>query len=298
MNPQAGPSVSPPPPSPTPYQPPVSVPTQPTPSLVSPEPVHHSGGLFRWIFVLLVVAGLMEASYYLGSHQGLLQKVPFLSQKMMMVSPTPMILVVPSATPAPMGSSSATWKLYQSATEKAQFSYPADWIATTPAILSNIPGSDAIGLQSPDKLVTISWVSALTGFGGHCDATLVLGQDGACAQYTLIDKTPIASAAGLFVIAGTITTDGKMYQPFLAVQDKTGELLTSGKVMGYDMYLGKNNFTQGAPNDVLFSTSGPSAGGPQLTQTQAAAWFDQPSVMQAKQILLSLSYTSASTSAQ
>jgi len=188
----------------------------------------------------------------------------------------------------------SNWKTYNSSVEKATFKYPPNWKIVEPSIKSNNPNiSDQIGLLSPSREVKISWVSALDGFGGACNMK-TLGTEGACPLFTLINKMPINNATGLFVISGTMTSDGKKYDPFLAVQDNNG-LVKSMRTMGYDMFIGKNNgkLTEysGENTHVLFSTSDTDGyNGLSLSEVEANEWFNKPEVQQAKLILESLSY--------
>ena len=88
----------------------------------------------------------------------------------------------------------------------------------------------------------------------------------------------------MFLVAGTITHDQKIYQPFLAVQNTEG-LTTSQRTMGYDMF-NMNNANGGS----LFSTSGAYAGGPSLSQQDASAYFNKPEVQTAEEIFMSLTF--------
>ena len=91
-------------------------------------------------------------------------------------------------------------------------------------------------------------------------------------------------------MSGTTTRDGKVYEPWLAVE---GNVITE-RGMGYDEFMGRNNgklsILRGNNAAVIFSTGGIYAHGPDLTQSEAIAWFDNPEVKQAKLILLSLTY--------
>lgn len=179
------------------------------------------------------------------------------------------------------------WKTYTSSTEHISFQYPSNWVSTKPVVTSTIPEADQMSIKSPSGDVQINWVSSLTGLGGYCNAQANLGDtaQNACPLISIINKTPVADGAGLFVVSGITTYDGKTYQPWLAVQDSKG-LLSNQRSMGYDTYTGIHN----GQKAVLFSTSGMYAKGPHLTQAEATAYFNKPEVQQAKLILLSLTY--------
>lgn len=199
-------------------------------------------------------------------------------------SPTPVALATPDST--------ADWKTYTSKQEKISFKYPSTWKVVTPAVGSTNPDGDALTIQSPSGKIKINWVSFVDGLGGACDTEIALGQTpteglGPCPLFTFMGKTPINGAPGLYVVSGTMTSDGKSYEPFMAVQDTNmGSLLSTQRTMGYDLYEGKNN--GGA--SVLFATSGIYGDGQSLTESEAEAWFNTQEAQEAKQILLSLTY--------
>lgn len=188
--------------------------------------------------------------------------------------------------------STADWKTYTSKQEKISFKYPSTWKVVTPTIGSTSPDGDALTIQSPNGKIKINWVSFVDGLGGACDTEIALGQTptegpGPCPLFTFISKAPINGATGLYVVSGTMTSDGKSYEPFMAVQDtNTGSLLSTRRTMGYDLYEGRNN----SGVSVLFATSGIVGGGQTLSASEASAWFNDPEVQEAKQILLSLTY--------
>ncbi|HSX09913.1 MAG TPA: hypothetical protein VLF93_07190 [Candidatus Saccharimonadales bacterium] len=207
--------------------------------------------------------------------------------------PTPALS--PTKFSTPISVTPTVWKTYTSKTEKASFKYPSDWKVIKP--ITDPPTSDAdeIGLQSPDGEIRVSWVSSLSGFGGACDPSIPLGAVGSCFMVYVLDKTPIKNASNLLVVSDIVTKDGKIYEPVLAVQDAdSSDLTQTGKTMGYAMYNGRNNgklpYNNGTNALVLFSTGGPYASGPSLTQAEAKMWFSRSDVGQAKQILLSLTY--------
>jgi len=221
-----------------------------------------SGAIFGTIGYII---GMSNQASLNNSNTSRVTAVKFVTK----LSPTPTVSVIPTAIST---NATSNWKTYKSTTDNASFKYPANWIITKPAIESNFQNADQIGLQSPSGEVKISWVSELGGFGGSCTTD--------CPLITIIDKTAIGNSKNLYVVSGTVTSEGKMYEPFLAVQDNNG-LVTTRRSMAYDMFSKK-------PFDVLFSTSDAYAGGPNLSQSEATAWFNKPEVQEAKQILLSL----------
>lgn len=267
---------------------PVQSQVPPTVTTLSPLPK-----IVITILGVIIVLGFIGGAYYLGTQRN----IPVSSNQIRTAMvPTKSINAAPTSIPT-LAEVATTWKTYTSTVEKASFKYPTDWIITKPAIQSNAPGADEIGIQSPNGTVKISWVSALSGFGGGCSSTSPLGSSESglqpCPLITIIDTTPIKNAPDLFVVTGTITKDGLTYQPFIAVQDSKG-LVKTQRSMGYDMFMGRNNGSlsgvRGQNTNVLFSTGNAYAGGPSLTQNDANTWLNKPEVQQAKQILLSLTY--------
>jgi hypothetical protein len=222
--------------------------------------------------VILIVAVL--AIVGLAVYQGNSAKNKMASRP----TPTP----ATSATPTP-SNPYAGWKTYTSATEKASFKYPADWVKVA-SLESNDPKADSVGYQSPDGSAGIYWTSIVDGLGGMCDADAALGSSGACWLYTVVEKTAITGAPGLSVISGTSTKDGQIYKPWVAVLDSATE---TGRHMGYSVFKTKTSKGMHA----LFSTTNNSGlTGPSLNQTDATAWFKKPTVVQAKLALQSFSY--------
>lgn len=278
--------------------------SQPVPQQEIHQEVAHSPlSKAFWIALgIIIVLGLIGGAYYLGTQKN--NNVSNGKSSMMNVakniSPTSMDNTrIPTNVPTVSTDATTNWKIYTSTAEKASFKYPPDWIVTKPAIQTNYPDADQVGIQSPSGAIKVSWVSALSGFGGGCSSTAPLGSTGSsmapCPLITIIDKTPIKNTNNLFVVSGTTTRDGQTYEPFLAVQDTgTGELLTTQRSMGYDMYTGRNNGSLPENRErnvnVLLSTGDAYAKGPSLTSEQAKTWFNNPEVQQAKQILLSLTY--------
>ena len=177
----------------------------------------------------------------------------------------------------------AGWNTYNSVSEKASFRYPKSWKVTKPYEVSNDGNNtDQVGITSPSGKITISYVTDLTGFGNEHTSLY--------PNNTVITKTPIKNAPGLYVVSGITTTDGKTYSPWIAVQDDNG-IVNSG-VMGnvatftshYAINPSTDDFT-----GILFSTSGArtNQNSPSLTKSQATAWLETTEARQAKQILLS-----------
>lgn len=187
----------------------------------------------------------------------------------------------------------AGWKTYTSTTEKATFKYPPDWKPATSAIQSNDSRADTYAVVSPSSAVKVTWVSVIDGLGGGCNDTLELGADEACPQTTYSSKQAIVGAKGLSVISAVLTTDGKTFQPALAVLDTSSVKLGASRALPYDEFTGRNNgliIPGGQNTGALFTTGGATISGPALSQAEANAWFSKPEVKQAKLILESLTY--------
>jgi hypothetical protein len=192
----------------------------------------------------------------------------------------------PTPTPGivPKLQSVTGWITYTSSERQTSFRYPNAWTIAGP--LFDLWGFDSIRIQSPDGSITVTWDSYVTGLAGQCDSSTPLGQYGACSQVSVMSKTPISGAPGLYVVAGTITTDGTVYKPYLAVQDSNGAVFTTQETIPYEIYSTDNN---GSGNTEFF-VAGPGGSGPDLDQADADAWFSLPYVQQAQQILSSLTY--------
>lgn len=174
---------------------------------------------------------------------------------------------------------------YTSNSEKASFQYPNNWTVTKPSMTSSdTSNTDQIGIISPSGTIKISWVTDLVGFGNEYGSSY--------PYHTIIDKTPITGAPGLYVVSGITTLDGTTYYPWIAVQDSSG-ILTSGvngTLITFKNRRALNPSTNGVTRS-LFSTSGAKVdqNSPALTKAQATAWFSGSEAQQAKQILLSFS---------
>jgi cytoskeletal protein RodZ len=175
---------------------------------------------------------------------------------------------------------------YTSAQEKASFRYPTNWTVTKPYMVSNdSKNTDQVGITSPSGAIKISWVTDLVGFGNEHGASYPLN--------TVVDKTPITNAPGLYVVSGITTLDGTTYYPWIAIQDSNG-ILTSGVQGNLVTFISRHalNPTTNDVTGILFATCGAHTdqNSPALTQSQATVWFSGSEAQQAKLILLSYSY--------
>lgn len=259
-------------------------PTMP-PSIPDPIPVvptkSHTGVIILSVIVLLLACG---TGYLFYQNQQLVKMISGIQ----IITPTPSVTV---AMPTPTIDLFANWKTYTSKTEKITFKYPSDWISVKPTMPSNHPTADEISLQSPTGMVKIAWISAIDGFGGACDPESPLSSGDGCPLFTLIEKSPITGADGLFLVSGTVTRDGKVFEPFMAIQDLKG-ITKTGRMMVYNLFQGRNNQSEMENNvttTAIFSLSG-SYADKKMGETEATSYFMNPEVIQAKQILQSLSY--------
>lgn len=172
---------------------------------------------------------------------------------------------------------------YSSSAEGASFQYPANWKLTKPVAASPDPSnSDHYAITSPSGNITISYVTNLVGFGNETTSNYPLE--------TVIDKSAISGASGLYVVSGTTTLDGTIYYPWIAVQDSGG--ITSSGVKGdlatFTARRALNPSTQ-SPTRILFATCGArtTQDTPALSLEQADDWFTSSEAQQAKQIMLS-----------
>jgi hypothetical protein len=265
-----------------------NIPTQP----ISQQPINKipsSGSKWKLVLLIIILLVVVGGAYYLGTKQNTIlsqnqQKtiVPSIIQSTPTVTPEKI-----TAVPTSFQNTTMKWKTYVSTTEKVSFKYPQDWITLNAVVGTDFPDQDKTSLHSPSGEIKVNWSSAFTGLGGDCI------HSGTCPLIAVIDKVQIKNASDLWVVSGTATKDGNIYEPFLAVQDGNGFLVTK-REMPYIVYKGRNNGRVeygGSTANVLFSTSGTAeAEGPQLTQSEATAWFNNPEVQQAKLILLSLTY--------
>lgn len=205
------------------------------------------------------------------------------------------VMEIPTTTIAvtntPFSTPRVEGKIYSSKTEKITFNYPANWLSAKPTMESNHPDADVYSIQDSKGTIQINWISAIDGFGGACDPETPIISDG-CPIVTILDSSPIEHASGLNVISAIISRDGTSYTPWMAVQDSRG-LKSTGRQMVYDLFQGKNNSSvmeTKTTTNAIFSMKVLSPNDKTLTKEQATAFFTKPEVIQAKQILLSLSY--------
>lgn len=176
------------------------------------------------------------------------------------------------------------WKSYTSSAEKATFRYPGNWTITKPFMVSNdVNNTDQVGISSPSGAIKISWVTDLVGFGG---------EHGTNYPYnSIINKTAIAKAPGLYVVSGITTLDGTSYNPWVAVEDANGIISNGvqGNVVTFTSHRAINPTTDDFTG-ILFSTSGArtNQNTPAFTKAQATAWFSSTEAQEARIIMLSL----------
>ncbi len=180
----------------------------------------------------------------------------------------------------------AGWKTYASTEEQSSFRYPDNWKITTP--YQGSLNGDQLGIVSPSGAIKISWSSELGGYGNEYGTDYPL--------HTIVDKTPITGAPGLYEVSGITTLDGTTYHPWIAVQDSQG-VLTNGVHGDVLAFRGRHaiNPTTNDFTDEQFATSGLRADQytPALTKVQATTWFSSTEARQAKLILLSFTDTPA-----
>ena len=202
-----------------------------------------------------------------------------------------------NTTSTPKTTNAVTYKTYSDSAAQASFQYPSTWSITHIRGLCDepngcAPSTDQISAQqvtSPDGSIKILW-SGIGGVGGACDNTIPPTQSGGCTIESVFSSTPIAKASGLYVVEGAIEVSSGQYQPFLAVQDKTGVLTSGEPGLWYQSFK-----LPSTGNDTLFyMNNGYKDGGggtnPQTfpTLSQAQSYLDSSDATQAKQILLSL----------
>ena len=231
---------------------------------IAPSRGNKKTKIFAGVFVGVILAIVTGVVYRYFYPNGLRAKVQVqLHQRAQVVNPY------------------AGWKTYASPTEKATFKYPSNWTITTPN--QGALNGDQAGVLSPSGAIKISWSAELGGYGNEQGTNYPL--------QTIVGKTPISGAPGLYVVSGITTLDGTTYHPWIAVQDDQG-ILSAG--VGGDVlaFQGRHaiNETTDDFTDELFATSGLHADQftPSLTKAQATAWFFSPEAKQAKLIFLSL----------
>jgi hypothetical protein len=153
---------------------------------------------------------------------------------------------------------------------------------------STNPEGDDLTIESPNEKLTILWLSEIDGLGGSCDPNAAYGTEGemgrACNFFDVVDKQKLPNA-DLYFVAYVVTNDGINYQPIFALQDADG-ILTSKRDMGYLMFKGKNNGGFGAEFLGEPTKSGMIYG----SKEEAKKFFLTPEAVQAKNILLSVTY--------
>ena len=101
-----------------------------------------------------------------------------------------------------------------------------------------------------------------------------------CPLYVVVDKQKLSNS-DLYYVAYIVTRDGVKYEPTFALQGQDG-LLTTKRVMAYLLFNGKNNGKVSAG----LSGNGLVSG----TKVEAQNFFATPEAIQAKNILLSVTY--------
>lgn len=222
--------------------------------------------------------------YYLGMRTSTTQ--PYINQNQPVPTNSPeTTLIQPSSTPIVTSSPSISLKKYTSKFEKLSFQYPSDWKLSSTQPQSNFPEGDALGIQDPNGKAKVSWISAIDGLGGSCDPNIpfnqVEGEMGApCPLYEVVDKQKLPNV-DLYYVAYFVTRDGVKYEPTFALQAPDG-LLTTKRAMAYLLFFGKNN------GKVLAGLSG--TGLTTGTKAEVQNFFTTPEAIQAKNILLSVTY--------
>ncbi len=200
----------------------------------------------------------------------------------------------PKATPKT--TTAASYKSYMDTAAKASFQYPSTW--TIASIRGNCdelngcaPSTDqtsAVDVTSPDGSMKLVW-SGISGIGGYCDNTLPPTQSGGCTSETVFSATPIPMASGFYAVEGATELSSGQYQPFLAVQDKTGAITTGEPGLWYQSFtLPSTGHGTVFHMDNIYSDTNSTAT-PQTFSTlkEAQDYFSSTNAAQAKQILLS-----------
>lgn len=234
------------------------------------------------LFAPIVLTALISAvvfgvvGFYFGMQSS--QSQPMSSAEIYSVAPSP--------SSEGTSASEAGLKIYTSPHEKLSFQYPSDWMIVESKPKSNSLEGDSLSIQSPDGKVVVAWISAIDGLGGGCDENAPVGSAGGCPLYEVIEKQTIPNT-NLQYVAYIITADGTNYSPSFALQDDQGILSTS-RTMGYLLFAGKNN---GGVTAGLVGGSAPYGRGlVPGTKADAQNFFSTPEAVQAKNILLSVTY--------
>jgi hypothetical protein len=217
--------------------------------------------------------------YYLGIRTSTVQQ--YNNQNHPISSSSPEITQIQSSPTPNAITTSISLKTYTSKLEKLSFKYPSDW-KEIPYNQSNLPGGDSFKIQSPNGKLEVVWVSGMDGLGGGCDETAVLGSPDGCPLMTIVEKEKLANV-DLYYVAYLETHDGVNYYPGMALLDSTGTL-TTRRAMNYMLFKGKNN--GGAAAELGIAPVAKNTVG----ESDAKAFLITPEAIQAKNILLSVTY--------
>jgi hypothetical protein len=196
-------------------------------------------------------------------------------------------------------------KTYTSPLEKISFKYPPSWkgvVSQFPLPIESLR-ADAFTLTSPSGKVTISWVGAITGLGGGCDSNMPIGPNNqGCGLLEVVEKDKLPNA-DLYFVEWIYTTDGINYTPRFAIQSPDGYLNTTRTYLYTNVFSfkGKNNYMYLEDGRKIGPFESVLTGGgifqrendnyfPTTSKEEAKKFFSDPEMLQAKQILLSLSY--------
>jgi hypothetical protein len=207
-----------------------------------------------------------------------------------------------TTTPKTTPTNTVTYKTYSDSTAKASFMYPNTWTLSNIKGLCDEPNGcapstdqiSAVEITSPDSNIQLLW-SGISGIGGDCDNTIPPTQSdqstlGGCTVETVFSSTPISKATGLYVVEGAMEVQSGQYQPFLAVQDKSGVITSGEPGLWYQDF----KLPSTSNNTLFYMNNGYKDGGggtnPQTysTASQAQTYLSSSNITQAKQILLSL----------
>src|SRR5947209_4400860 len=125
---------------------------------------HQSGfGTVEILLIVLVVAAVAVTGLVVYQHHK-----PSSAKNSAATSPSQTTTQSQNTTtPSAQTNPYQGWNTYTSAEEKASFKYPTDWTVTKSYVPSNDTSADSVGIKSPSGAITISWVSALYGYGDN-----------------------------------------------------------------------------------------------------------------------------------